>query len=156
MIRVRPRCWDPAERAAARQLDQMEPAWAVWYGLGARRFYAAAVWAACEPLMVQAGTADELRDRMREAEVGDLMREAERRDLVLQAERSAWARRPRPPTALVPREALPARPGLAPRVPLPARPVPMTPSYGRPCSYRDKVDRSGGRRSALGLDQGSL
>ncbi|MFC4535637.1 ATP-binding protein [Sphaerisporangium dianthi] len=95
-IRVRPGDWDLAERVAARQLDQMEPAWAVWYGLGGRRFYAAAVWPASEPLIVQAGTADELLDRMREAEVGDLMREAERRERVLQAERSAWARAPRP------------------------------------------------------------
>jgi anti-sigma regulatory factor (Ser/Thr protein kinase) len=124
---VRPGRWDLAERAAARQLDQMEPAWAVWYGLGARRFYAAAVWAASEPLIVQARTADELRDRMREAELGDLAREAERREVVLQAERSASARRPRTPTALVPREALPAWPGLVPRLPLPARPVPRSP-----------------------------
>ncbi|MEV7968532.1 ATP-binding protein [Sphaerisporangium sp. NPDC088356] len=63
-----PRRWDPAERAAARQLDQLEPGWAVWYGVGARCFYAVASWTTHGPLLVQARTADELRDLMREAE----------------------------------------------------------------------------------------
>jgi hypothetical protein len=65
---VHPQRWDPAKRAAAQQLDLIEPAWAVWYGLGARRFYAIATWPAPEPLIVQARTPDELRDLMREAE----------------------------------------------------------------------------------------
>ncbi|MGW0592400.1 ATP-binding protein [Streptosporangium sp. NPDC002607] len=60
--------WDLAERACAEQLDQIEPAWTVWYGPGTRRFHAVAGWPAPEPLIVQAGTADELRDLMREAE----------------------------------------------------------------------------------------
>ncbi|WP_248963451.1 ATP-binding protein [Sphaerisporangium perillae] len=77
MIRVRPRRWDPAERTAAQQLDQMEPAWAVWYGVGARCFYAVAIWPVPESLVVQARSVGELRDLMREAELRDLMREAE-------------------------------------------------------------------------------
>ncbi|MEV4375424.1 ATP-binding protein [Streptosporangium sp. NPDC049644] len=66
--RVDSQPWDPAERAAAEQLDQIEPAWTVWYGPGTRRFHAVAGWPASEPLIVQAGTADELRGLMREAE----------------------------------------------------------------------------------------
>ncbi|GAA3416571.1 ATP-binding protein [Streptosporangium vulgare] len=62
------RPWDPAERAAAEQLDQVEPAWTVWYGPGTRHFHAVAVWPASAPLIVRARTADELRDLMREAE----------------------------------------------------------------------------------------
>ncbi|MEV4529223.1 ATP-binding protein [Streptosporangium sp. NPDC049304] len=62
------RSWDPAERAAAEQLDQIEPAWIVWYGTGTRHFHAVAVWPAAEPLIVRARTADELRALMREAE----------------------------------------------------------------------------------------
>ncbi|WP_326644154.1 ATP-binding protein [Streptosporangium sp. NBC_01755] len=60
--------WDPAERAAAEQLDQVEPAWTVWYGPGTRRFHAVAVWPTPVPLSVRARTADELRTLMREAE----------------------------------------------------------------------------------------
>ncbi|MEV0754547.1 ATP-binding protein [Streptosporangium sp. NPDC050280] len=62
------RSWDPAERAAAEQLDQIEPAWIVWYGTGTRDFHAVAGWPAAEPLIVRARTADELRALMREAE----------------------------------------------------------------------------------------
>jgi|GEM_PF-1726391 len=62
------RSWDPAERAAAEQLDQIEPAWIVWYGPGTRHFHAVAVWPASDPLTVRARTADELRTLMREAE----------------------------------------------------------------------------------------
>ncbi|MGW4644624.1 ATP-binding protein [Sphaerisporangium sp. NPDC004334] len=62
------RRWDAAERAAAQQLDQMEPVWAIWYGVGSRRFYAVATWPLPAPLVLQAGAADELRDLMREAE----------------------------------------------------------------------------------------
>ncbi|MFI6455615.1 ATP-binding protein [Streptosporangium amethystogenes] len=68
--RVDSQPWDPAERAAAEQLDQIEPAWTVWYGPGTRRFHAVAGWPASGPLIVQAGTADELRGLMREAEHG--------------------------------------------------------------------------------------
>ncbi|MEV4525842.1 ATP-binding protein [Streptosporangium sp. NPDC049304] len=66
--RVDSRPWDLAERAAAEQLDQIEPAWTVWYGTGTRHFHAVAVWPAAEPLIVRARTADELRALMREAE----------------------------------------------------------------------------------------
>jgi len=62
------RPWDPAERAAAEQLDQIEPAWTVWYGPGTRHFHAIALWPTPEPLTVRADTADELRTLMREAE----------------------------------------------------------------------------------------
>jgi len=60
--------WDLAERAAAEQLDQIEPAWTVWYGPGTRHFHAVAGWPTPEPLTVRARTADELRTLMREAE----------------------------------------------------------------------------------------
>ncbi|GGL13284.1 hypothetical protein Sme01_69580 [Sphaerisporangium melleum] len=46
----------------------MEPTWAVWYGVGSRRFYAAATWPVPWPLLVQAVTVGELREVMREAE----------------------------------------------------------------------------------------
>ncbi|MEU7986990.1 ATP-binding protein [Streptosporangium canum] len=64
---VEPRGWDLAEQASAERLDQGEPLWTVWYGLGARCFYAVAAWPAPGPLIVRASTADELRDLMREA-----------------------------------------------------------------------------------------
>ncbi|MEV7965137.1 hypothetical protein AB0O34_04050 [Sphaerisporangium sp. NPDC088356] len=67
--RVDPRRWDLAKRAAAAQLDQMEPAWHVMYGLGSRRFVAMAIWHAPRPLRVDATTLDELRELMREAEL---------------------------------------------------------------------------------------
>ncbi|WP_424535252.1 hypothetical protein ACOZ38_34645 [Sphaerisporangium viridialbum] len=68
--RVDRRRWDLAKRAAADQLDQMEPAWHVMYGLGGRRFVAMAIWHAPRPLRVEASTLDELRELMREAELG--------------------------------------------------------------------------------------
>ncbi|MFC4530696.1 ATP-binding protein [Sphaerisporangium dianthi] len=71
---VTPRPWDASERAAAEQLDQMEPVWAIWYGMGSRRFYAVATWPLPGPLLVQAGTADELRDLMRASEQAVLYR----------------------------------------------------------------------------------
>jgi anti-sigma regulatory factor (Ser/Thr protein kinase) len=60
--------WDITERAVAEQVDQMEPTWAVWYGVGSRRFHAVATWAVPQPLIVDARSAGELRDLMREAE----------------------------------------------------------------------------------------
>ncbi|MFI6450037.1 ATP-binding protein [Streptosporangium amethystogenes] len=65
---VAPQPWDPAERAAAEQLDQVEPAWTIWYGPGTRHFHAVAGWPTPVPLTVRARTADELRTLMREAE----------------------------------------------------------------------------------------
>jgi anti-sigma regulatory factor (Ser/Thr protein kinase) len=67
-VQVSFRTWDLAEKAVARQLDQIEPAWSVWYGVGARCFYAAATWQIAEPLLIQARTVEELRDLMREVE----------------------------------------------------------------------------------------
>ncbi|GGL03665.1 hypothetical protein Sme01_65090 [Sphaerisporangium melleum] len=61
--------WDLAKKAAAAQLDQLEPAWLVYYGPGTRRFVAIAVWPAPRPLQVDAFTVEELRALMREAEV---------------------------------------------------------------------------------------
>ncbi|MEV6983131.1 ATP-binding protein [Sphaerisporangium sp. NPDC051017] len=64
--------WDPAAKAAAQQLDQLDPSWSIWYGAGTRRFYAAATWTTPEPLTVHARTTEELRDLMREAELATL------------------------------------------------------------------------------------
>ncbi|GGK74870.1 hypothetical protein Sme01_34480 [Sphaerisporangium melleum] len=64
-----PRRWDPAKRAAAAQLDQIEPAWTVFYGVGSRRFTAIALWQAPTGLRVEATTTEELRMLMREAEM---------------------------------------------------------------------------------------
>lgn len=66
--------WDLAHRAAAQQLDLIEPAWAIWYGVGGRHFHAVATWRTSIPLMVRARTIEELRDQMREAEVTTLAR----------------------------------------------------------------------------------
>ncbi|GGK66172.1 hypothetical protein Sme01_11080 [Sphaerisporangium melleum] len=68
VAQVQPGRWDPAKRAAARQLDQLEPAWVVWYGVGARCFYAVAIWGTPGPLLVQSRTIEELRALMREAD----------------------------------------------------------------------------------------
>ncbi|MEV6986648.1 ATP-binding protein [Sphaerisporangium sp. NPDC051017] len=68
VVQVTRRRWDPAKRAAAQQLDQLEAGWSIWYGVGTRRFYAAATWPTPSPLIVQARIPDELRTLMREAE----------------------------------------------------------------------------------------
>lgn len=65
---TRPGRWDSTHRDSARRLDQAEPAWTVWYGVGTRRFYAIAAWPAPEPLIVHARTPDELRRLMRGTE----------------------------------------------------------------------------------------
>ncbi|GII87029.1 hypothetical protein Ssi03_50190 [Sphaerisporangium siamense] len=67
VTRVRPLRWDEDKRATAARLDQLEPGWHVMYGLWSRRFFAIAI---CCPvaLMVEALTAEELRERMREGE----------------------------------------------------------------------------------------
>ncbi len=44
------------------------------YGLGSRRFVAMAIWHAPRPLRVEASTLDELRELMREAELGAMAR----------------------------------------------------------------------------------
>ncbi|MDH2425400.1 hypothetical protein [Sphaerisporangium sp. TRM90804] len=56
-----------AKKAAAAQLDQLEPAWVVMYGEGTRQFVAFARWAA-EPVCIAVSGAEELRHLMREAE----------------------------------------------------------------------------------------
>ncbi|MEU3166058.1 ATP-binding protein [Streptosporangium sp. NPDC006930] len=61
-----PRRWDREQREVADRLDRAETGWLVMYGVGGRRFYAIAVGG--EPLVVQAGTAEELCALMREAE----------------------------------------------------------------------------------------
>ncbi|GII80233.1 hypothetical protein Sru01_52150 [Sphaerisporangium rufum] len=66
--RVSRRAWDRRERAAAERMDRLEPGWVVWYGVGSRRFHAAATWPAPEPPQVAGRTVDELRHLMREAE----------------------------------------------------------------------------------------
>ncbi|MEU9833095.1 ATP-binding protein [Streptosporangium sp. NPDC048047] len=65
---AQPGRWDGVHRDSARRLDQTEPAWTVWYGVGTRRFYAVAAWPAPEPLIVHARTPDELRHLMRGTE----------------------------------------------------------------------------------------
>ncbi|MEU9887231.1 hypothetical protein [Sphaerisporangium sp. NPDC051011] len=72
LSQVEPRRWDVAKKAAAAQVDQMEPCWSVSYGVGSRRFLAIAVWHVPAPLRVEAATVEELRELMREAELGPL------------------------------------------------------------------------------------
>ncbi|MEU9890750.1 hypothetical protein [Sphaerisporangium sp. NPDC051011] len=68
-VRVSPRRWDVAKTAAAAQLDQVEPAWFIWYGVGLQRFVAVAIWRTDGPLRIHAATVEELRELMREAEL---------------------------------------------------------------------------------------
>ncbi|GIH62859.1 hypothetical protein [Microbispora siamensis] len=66
---VHRRYWDAEQRLAAARLDEVEPAWAISYGLGSRRFYAIATWPVPHPLILDATSLDELRELMREAEM---------------------------------------------------------------------------------------
>lgn len=68
--RVEPRRWDAAKTAAAAQLDQVEPGWFITYGVGLRRFIAIAIWHAPSAMRIHAATIEELRELMREAELG--------------------------------------------------------------------------------------
>jgi hypothetical protein len=61
--------WDTAKKAAAEELDRLEPGWLVMYGPWSRRFYAIALWNAPCPVLLDAPTTEELRDQMRQAEV---------------------------------------------------------------------------------------
>ncbi|WP_326644449.1 ATP-binding protein [Streptosporangium sp. NBC_01755] len=63
-----PRQWDREQREVAARLDRAEAGWLVMYGVGGRRFYAIAAGWVPEPLVVQAGTAEELCALMRETE----------------------------------------------------------------------------------------
>ncbi|MEV6982648.1 ATP-binding protein [Sphaerisporangium sp. NPDC051017] len=60
--------WDTTERALAQQLNEVEPAWTVWYGVGSRRFFAIATWGTSTPLIVEGRSIDEVRVLMREVE----------------------------------------------------------------------------------------
>ena len=65
--------WDPAKRAVAAELDRMEPGWLVMYGPWSRRFYAIALWDAPCPVLLDARTAEELREQMRQAEMAGMV-----------------------------------------------------------------------------------
>ncbi|RCG32121.1 hypothetical protein DQ384_06300 [Sphaerisporangium album] len=69
-LHVTPRSWDQAERATAARLDQVEPGWCVFYGIGLRKFVAIPLWRAPAHLRVEAATVEDLREQMREAELG--------------------------------------------------------------------------------------
>jgi hypothetical protein len=68
-LKVNPTRWNPAERAAAANLNLTEPGWLVAYSLGRRLFYAIARWARHESVMVEAASIEQLHERMREAEL---------------------------------------------------------------------------------------
>ncbi|RCG32013.1 hypothetical protein DQ384_05590 [Sphaerisporangium album] len=68
-----PRRWDLAKTATAAQLDQVEPGWHIYYSVGLRRFVAIATWRADSPLQVRAATVEELREQMRDAELGAMV-----------------------------------------------------------------------------------
>jgi hypothetical protein len=65
---VWPRRWDTNRRGQAEDLDGEEKAWLVVYGPWSRLFWAFAAWPAPRPLVVDARTAEGLRQEMREAE----------------------------------------------------------------------------------------
>ncbi|GAA1265732.1 hypothetical protein GCM10009677_17310 [Sphaerisporangium rubeum] len=65
--------WDTAKRAAAEELDRLEPGWLVLYGTWSRRFYAIALWEAPCPVLLDARTAEELRGLMRQAELAGMV-----------------------------------------------------------------------------------
>lgn len=65
---VHRRVWDGPARSEAERLNQAFPGWVVLYGPGSRRFFAIAAWPAPEPVMVEAATAEDLAERMSEAE----------------------------------------------------------------------------------------
>ncbi|MEV6979921.1 hypothetical protein AB0M95_01455 [Sphaerisporangium sp. NPDC051017] len=60
--------FDPAARAQAAQLDQLEPGWAIWYGVYDRLFYAISRTGMAAPSCVAAPSPDALHALMREAE----------------------------------------------------------------------------------------
>ncbi|GHH67116.1 hypothetical protein GCM10017673_13760 [Streptosporangium violaceochromogenes] len=71
---VHRRVWDGPARAEAEYLERSYPGWVVLYGVGTRRFCAMAAWPAPEPVMVEAATAEDLAERMGEAETTLLLR----------------------------------------------------------------------------------
>ncbi|WP_405143885.1 hypothetical protein OG589_39955 [Sphaerisporangium sp. NBC_01403] len=72
-VRVEPGHADPRARATAVLLDRLEPAWTILYGPWSRRFYALALFATPAPLIVEAFTAQELKEQMRQAEQDTLI-----------------------------------------------------------------------------------
>jgi hypothetical protein len=62
------RDFDAAAITQAEVLDQLEPAWVVWYGVYFRRFYAIALTSGVGPLCIAAGSCEALRSLMRESE----------------------------------------------------------------------------------------
>ncbi|GHH70511.1 hypothetical protein GCM10017673_22510 [Streptosporangium violaceochromogenes] len=68
-VPVRRRLWDGPARAEAARLERSHSGWVVLYGVGSRRFFAMAAWPVPEPVMVSAPTAEELGERMGEAEL---------------------------------------------------------------------------------------
>ncbi|GII81377.1 hypothetical protein Sru01_63590 [Sphaerisporangium rufum] len=68
VVRVPPRTWDPAQQAIARRLNATEPEWLIWYGTWSRHFYAAPLHPTPSTPVLQARTADELHELLREAE----------------------------------------------------------------------------------------
>lgn len=65
---VWPRRWDANRRRQAEALDDQESAWLIVYGPWSRLFWAFAAWPAPSPVVVDAHTADGLREEMRAAE----------------------------------------------------------------------------------------
>ncbi|GHH63467.1 hypothetical protein GCM10017673_04370 [Streptosporangium violaceochromogenes] len=66
--------WDGPARSEAAHLERSRSGWVVLYGVGTRRFYAMAARPAPEPVMVEAATAEDLAERMGEAETTLLLR----------------------------------------------------------------------------------
>ncbi|WP_156056550.1 ATP-binding protein [Streptosporangium roseum] len=65
-VQVARREWDRDQRSQAARLDQAEAGWTVMYGVGGRRFYAIATTHVPEPQVVEARTAEELHELIRE------------------------------------------------------------------------------------------
>ncbi|WP_406312142.1 ATP-binding protein [Streptosporangium sp. NBC_01639] len=65
-VQVARREWDRDQRSQAARIDQAEAGWTVMYGVGGRRFYAIATTHVPEPQVVEARTAEELHELIRE------------------------------------------------------------------------------------------
>ncbi|MFF4985840.1 hypothetical protein ACFY19_01560 [Streptosporangium saharense] len=62
------RVWDGPARAEAELLGQSWPGWTVLYSLSMRRFFALCALPSPQPVIISDNTAEELEQRMREAE----------------------------------------------------------------------------------------
>jgi hypothetical protein len=69
-IDVPRQAFDAEHRAIAHHLDQTEPWWVIWWGVGTRQFFALPTWDAPCGLAVSARTPGELLEEMRAAENG--------------------------------------------------------------------------------------